>query len=104
MPSTLARLSSNQIVLLMDPSTQPAGGDGAPEQPFSCPECDRTIGHANLLSGDFSFDDVTPLTTRPDGSPAFQETGLEEGPQKAIELRCDFCGAEFTLGVETNEE
>jgi hypothetical protein len=29
---------------------------------------------------------------------------MEEGPQKAIELRCDFCGTEFTLGVETNEE
>ncbi len=88
----------------MDSFSQPAGGDGSAQQPFSCPECERTIGHANLLTGEFSFENVTPLTTHPDGSPAFQDTGLEEGPQKAIELRCDFCAAEFTLGVETSEE
>ncbi|PSQ62530.1 MAG: hypothetical protein BRD27_02000 [Bacteroidetes bacterium QH_10_64_19] len=46
----------------------------------------------------------TPKTTRPDGTPEFQETELDSGPQKAIELRCDFCGEEFMLGVETGEE
>lgn len=87
----------------MDEPSQPVSGDGAAEQPFSCPECDQTVGRANVLTGDFSFDDVTPISSSPDGSPEFRETGLEDGPQKAIELRCDHCGAEFTLGVETNE-
>jgi hypothetical protein len=87
----------------MDEPSQPVSGDGAAEQPFSCPECDRTVGRANVLTGDFSFESVTPISSSPDGSPEFRETGLEDGPQKAIELRCDHCGAEFTLGVETNE-
>jgi hypothetical protein len=54
-----------------------------------------------VLTGDFSFEDVTPISSGPDGLPEFKETGLRDGPQKAIELRCDHCGAEFTLGVET---
>jgi len=87
----------------MEDPSRPAGGDGSAEQPFSCPECDRTVGHANVLTGNFSFEDVTPTTSGPDGTPEFQDTGLEDGPQKAIELRCDFCGQEFTLGVETEE-
>jgi hypothetical protein len=87
----------------MNDATQPQSGDGSARQPFSCPECDRTVGHANVLSGDFEFEDVTPTTNSPDGTPKFQETGLQDGPQKAIDLRCDFCGAEFTLGVETRE-
>lgn len=87
---------------MTDPG-RPAGSNGSAEQPFSCPECERTVGRANVLTGDFSFEDVTPITSRPDGTPEFRETGLEDGPQKAIELRCDHCGAEFTLGVETQE-
>lgn len=87
----------------MDEPNQPVSGDGAAEQPFSCPECDRTVGRANVLTGDFTFEGVTPISSSPDGTPQFQETGLEDGPQKAIELRCDHCGTEFTLGVETNE-
>lgn len=87
----------------MDDRNHPSSRNGSPEQPFSCPECDRTVGRANMLTGDFSFEDVSPMTTGPDGTPEFQDTGLEEGPQKAIELRCDFCGEEFTLGVETRE-
>jgi hypothetical protein len=85
----------------MDEPTRPEHENGAAEQPFSCPECDRTVGHANVLTGDFSFEDVTPISSGPDGLPEFKETGLRDGPQKAIELRCDHCGAEFTLGVET---
>lgn len=88
----------------MDPSQRPSTGNGSAQQPFSCPECDRKVGHANVLTGDFAFENVTPKTTRPDGTPEFQETDLEGGPQKAIELRCDFCGEEFMLGVETGEE
>jgi len=87
----------------MDEPSQPISGDGAAEQPFSCPECDQTVGRANVLTGDFTFESVTPISSSPDGSPEFRDTGLEDGPQKAIELRCDHCGAEFTLGVETNE-
>jgi hypothetical protein len=83
--------------------SQPSAGDGSPKQPFSCPACDRTVGHANLLTANFSFEGVTPMEPGPDGSPQFRDTGLEDGPQKAIELRCDFCGEEFTLGVEKNE-
>jgi len=87
----------------MENPDRPAGGDGAAKQPFSCPECDRTVGHANVLTGDFAFENVTPTSSGPDGTPEFRDTGLEDGPQKAIELRCDFCAAEFTLGVETEE-
>ncbi|PSQ75933.1 MAG: hypothetical protein BRD35_07585 [Bacteroidetes bacterium QH_7_62_13] len=86
----------------MDEPNQPVSGDGAAEQPFSCPECDRTVGRANVLTGDFAFENVTPISSSPDGSPEFRETGLDDGPQKAIELRCDHCAAEFTLGVETD--
>mgnify|MGYP006427930845 FL=1 len=85
----------------MEPPQRSSTGDGSALQPFSCPECERTVGYANVLTGDFSFKDVTPKTTRPDGTPEFQDTGMEGGPQKAIELRCDFCGEEFMLGVET---
>jgi hypothetical protein len=87
----------------MEPPQRSSTGDGSARQPFSCPECERTVGHANVLTGDFAFDDVTPKTTRPDGSPEFQKTGMEGGPQKAIALRCDFCGEEFMLGVETGD-
>jgi hypothetical protein len=59
------------------------------------------VGYANVITGDFAFEDVTPKTTRADGTPEFQETDIEGGPQKAIELQCDFCGEEFMLGVET---
>lgn len=85
----------------MEPPQRSSTGDGSAQQPFSCPECDRQVGYANVLTGNFAFEDVTPKTTRPDGTPEFQETELEGGPQKAIELRCDFCGEEFMLGVET---
>jgi len=87
----------------MDEPSQPVSGDGAAEQPFSCPECDRTVGRANVLTGDFYFDYVKLISNSLVGSPEFRNTGLKDGPQKAIELRCDHCGAEFTLGVETNE-
>lgn len=86
----------------MDKPTRPEHRNGASEQPFSCPECNRTVGRANVLTGDFSFEDATPISSGPDGTPEFKDTGLEDGPQKTIELRCDRCGAEFTLGVETN--
>lgn len=87
----------------MENANRPSAGNGAARQPFSCPECGRTVGHANVLSGEFEFEDVTPMTTGPDGTPEFQDTGMDEGPQKAIDLRCDFCGAEFALGVEKGE-
>jgi len=88
----------------MDPKQGSSTSNGSAKQPFSCPECDRTVGHANVLTGDFTFENVTPETTRPDGTPEFQDTEMDEGPQKAIRLRCDFCGEEFMLGVETGEE
>jgi hypothetical protein len=88
----------------MTPSQQSSTGNGSAKQPFSCPECNRTVGHANVLTGDFAFEDVTPKTTRPDGTPEFQDTEMEKGPEKAIKLRCDFCGEEFMLGVETGGE
>ncbi len=85
----------------MDSPQTPSPSNGSARQPFSCPACERQVGHANVLTGDFTFEDATPKTTRPDGSPEFQDTEIEDGPQKAIELRCDFCGEEFMLGVET---
>lgn len=93
----------NRPRLSMEDLDRPVGGDGANRQPFSCPDCDRTVGHVEVLTGDFSFEDVTPITGDAEGNPSFRETGLEDGPQKAIDLRCDFCGQEFTLGVETGE-
>jgi len=89
---------------LMTSSSLPAGGDGSASQPFSCPECETTSGFVNLLSGDFTLENATALTTRPDGTPEFQETGMQGGPEKALDLRCDACGAEFTLGLETGDE
>lgn len=82
---------------------RPETGDGSAERPLVCPNCDRTVGYANVVSRDFDFENATPLTTGPDGTPEFQDTGLEDGPQKAVELRCDFCGEEFALGVELGE-
>ncbi len=79
----------------------PSPSNGSARQSFACPACERKVGHANVVTGAFSFSDATPLTTEDDGTPAFQETGMEDGPQKAIELRCDFCGETFMLGVET---
>lgn len=87
----------------MEDIDRPIGGDGAPRQPFSCPECDRTVGHVQVMTGEFEFENVTPRSSGPEGRAEFQETGLEDGPQKAIDLRCDFCGGEFTLGVDTEE-
>jgi len=79
----------------------PSPSNGSAQQPVACPACEREVGYVNVVAGDFAFSDATPLTTGDDGTPAFQETGLEDGPQKAIKLRCDFCGEVFLLGVET---
>ena len=87
----------------MDAPTHPASGDGSPFQPFSCPECGEMVGAINLLSQDVTLENATALTTRPDGTPALPETGMEDGPEKALDLRCDACGKEFMLGVDTGE-